>query len=294
MPVLVNFITCACVLLITCQQDGPTDVRSQETDRIEPASCLPSDPWLDAGHGPPRRSCSGQWQLTWDDRIDSRLDEEQKSCTIEFMEIDGSLTGRFVGPVAGSERDAIIGGRIDGEGPCRIFCFEQRENGYVCSYQAIDNGGEITGVWHDTKNRSGDFSLKSLMNAGQQSPSVDAVPVQEPQLGTLAVDEYSALVLFQDPADDGESYRVTIAIPKPWDAPAIKTERIDVWLLTRSGNALPVTQRPVGDVLVEAGSIGATASAIYFFERSVESNDLTAVVVSVDEQPTAFRLKHSE
>ncbi|MCA9284650.1 MAG: hypothetical protein KDA22_05525, partial [Phycisphaerales bacterium] len=122
-----------------------------------------------------------------------------------------------------------------------------------------------------------------VLLAGQQSTSVDAPdPPRARELGRVDVDEYAALVLFQDPADDGKSYRVTVAVPKPWNAPAIKADRIDVWLLARGGRALAVNQRPAGEVLIEAGSAGATANAIYFFDRSVQPRELAAVVVTVD------------
>lgn len=116
--------------------------------------------WADSALPEPmRRSLNGQWQLAWDDHVDSELDHEDKTSTIKFTDVDGVVSGQFVGLVAGTERDAIISGGFEGEGSTRIFVFQQREAGYVCSYQAIDNGGEITGVWHDTRNRSGDFRL---------------------------------------------------------------------------------------------------------------------------------------
>ena len=119
--------------------------------------------WADsAWHEPPKRSLDGQWQLTWDDHVDSQLDREDKTCTIKFADVDGVLTGQFLGLVAGTERDAVITGKLEGDGATRVLTFQQRESGYVCSYQAIDDGGEINGVWHDTRNRSGDFRLLKL------------------------------------------------------------------------------------------------------------------------------------
>ena len=108
---------------------------------------------------PFRRTLVGKFELAWDDSVDPTLDEPPKTCVIEFNEIDGKLNGNFIGPVAGTNRNAIISGRLEGEGTSRILTFQQREEDYICSYQAIDNGGAIVGVWHDTKNRSGSFRL---------------------------------------------------------------------------------------------------------------------------------------
>lgn len=164
MLVLTNLMVCICVQLVVFQHDGLSETRSQEMDSIEITSDFLTghdfaDSRLVTGHGPILLPLSGQWQLTWDDTVDGELDPEEKNCTVDFKEVDGSLSGRFVGPVAGSERDAIITGKIHGAGSGRIVNFQQRESGYVCSFQAIDAGGEIVGVWHDTRNRSGDFRL---------------------------------------------------------------------------------------------------------------------------------------
>lgn len=106
-----------------------------------------------------QRDLTGEWQLAWDDTVNAELDNEDKICTVKFREFDRSISGEFIGPVAGTERNAIIIGRISGGGTKRILSLEQRESGYVCSYQAIDSGGEIRGVWHDTRGGSGDFRL---------------------------------------------------------------------------------------------------------------------------------------
>jgi hypothetical protein len=107
-------------------------------------------------------------------------------------------------------------------------------------------------------------------------------------LGTVAVDKYQAKVFFHDATDAAKSYRVTVVIAKPWDAPAIKSERIDVWLLARGGRALAIKERPQAGALVEAGSRGASANALFVFDRRVERSELAAVVVAVDGQPKAF------
>lgn len=119
---------------------------------------------------------------------------------------------------------------------------------------------------------------------------IRAEPDKIQKLGTVKVDDYTGQVLFQDPADDGKSYRITVAIPKPWESPSLRSERFEVWLLARGGKALAINTRPKGETLLEAGSAGATANAIFFFERAVEIEELRAVVVAVDGQPTAFKL----
>ena len=118
-----------------------------------------------------------------------------------------------------------------------------------------------------------------------------AEPEKVIQLGEIKVDDYTGKVFFQDPADDGKSYRVTLAIPKPNRKPGIKSDRIEVWLLARGGKALATNVQPEGELLIEAQSGGTTANAIYFFDRSVEPGELRAVVVAVDGQPTALKLK---
>ena len=107
----------------------------------------------------PTRSLNGSWQLAWDDTVNTDLDNEDKTCNVQFHEIDQNLTGEFVGPVAGTARNAIISGTIEGVGDQRLLSFQQRENGYVCSYQATLTEGPILGVWHDTRSRSGTFRL---------------------------------------------------------------------------------------------------------------------------------------
>jgi hypothetical protein len=87
-----------------------------------------------------------------------------------------------------------------------------------------------------------------------------------------------------------ENEQTLAAIPKLWGTPGIKGERIEVWLLARGRKALAVKERLRDGVLVEAGSRGASANAIFFFDRSVKRRELVAVVVSVDGQPKAFKV----
>lgn len=135
----------------------------------------------------------------------------------------------------------------------------------------------------------------SLATGNSTIPEDGAKTNDVRQLGTVRIDNHTGQVLFQDPADDGKSYRIDVAISKPWDAPAIKSTRIEVWLLARGGKALSINSQPPNGVLVEAGgSLGATADAIYFFDRSVEPSELTAVVVSIDGEPKVFKLTNSK
>lgn len=138
------------------------DLRSTQRDSVEVPTApltveLPNADYVDINDLQPR-SFDGSFQLSWNDDIS---DEESypKTCDIKLTDVDSTLNGSFVGPVEGRERDAIITGRLEGTGQTRILTFQQRESGYVCSYQGIDDGGEITGVWHDTQNRSGRFRL---------------------------------------------------------------------------------------------------------------------------------------
>lgn len=105
----------------------------------------------------------GSWQLSWDDSIGTELTGEIKSCDIRFSEIDGRVSGKFMGPVAGTERNAAIDGELVKRGDQYVLIFLQRESDYVCSYQMCWNryGGiaESVGVWCDSKGRNGNFSL---------------------------------------------------------------------------------------------------------------------------------------
>jgi hypothetical protein len=108
-------------------------------------------------------SLNGSWQLSWDDEVGSELTGEIKTCELRLRAVDGHLSGNFVGLVAGTERDAIITGTLTELPGGGVLHLEQRESGYLCSYQiGWPAGGHLTqavGVWHDTKGRSGNFSV---------------------------------------------------------------------------------------------------------------------------------------
>lgn len=130
------------------ETSGPVVIPGLRSTEI-PDNLEQTDPW--------QRDYSGSWQLSWNDDLTS--DEFNKTCVIKWEDINGVVQGDFVGEVAGRERQAIISGRHEGFEQTRILTFQQREKGYVCSYQATDRGGAIQGVWHDTQNRSGRFQM---------------------------------------------------------------------------------------------------------------------------------------
>ena len=132
---------------------------SQQAVEKLPQSIRSTDKVDSVWYGSNRSRLNGKWQLAWSDEIDEVPVEYPHVCNIEFKEINGMINGEFIGPVAGRERDAIISGSLQGSGQVKVLMFQQRERGYICAYQAIEKGGEILGVWHDTQNRSGRFRL---------------------------------------------------------------------------------------------------------------------------------------
>ena len=104
---------------------------------------------------------SGIWQLEWDDAIDGKLDASLKKCNIEFSMTGTNFDGHFIGPVAGTVRDAKINGKII-ERNTPLIQFVQREADYSCAYQIFWNPGPNRlprGVWHDSNGASGEFTL---------------------------------------------------------------------------------------------------------------------------------------
>lgn len=107
------------------------------------------------------------------------------------------------------------------------------------------------------------------------------------RLGAVAVGMYAGEVIWQ-PEDDGKHYRVDVQIPKPAKDPAIKAERLEVWLLAQGSQAAALKERPQG-ALVEAGNDkGVTADAIFLFTSALPRDRLVAVAVSVDGKLTTF------
>jgi hypothetical protein len=113
----------------------------------------------------------------------------------------------------------------------------------------------------------------------------------EADLGPVTVGEYKGQVLFTYPADGGKGYRIDVVVSKPENTPAIRAERIDIWLLARNGKAVPVMERPNAGPLVESSlGKGASADGMFVFASSVAYSELSGVVVSVDGNFTTFKL----
>jgi Leucine-rich repeat (LRR) protein len=112
------------------------------------------------------------------------------------------------------------------------------------------------------------------------------------RLGRITVDGYSANVDFQDHIGEEYLYHLTLTFRKPRAAPAVATDRIEVWLLGSDTvpRDQPHTIRPAGPFLPEvADGATVTVRAVYFFANPLHYNDLT-VVVAVDGRPKAFRV----
>jgi hypothetical protein len=144
----------------------------------------------------------------------------------------------------------------------------------------------------DTKGTSNVLHVFERIDEKKEAARRVLAPPEELQLGTVRVGPYAGFVYFQHPAEDGKSYRVTLAIPKPAADPLLKAERFDVWLLARGGKGLALASRdrPEG-VLVEAGNArGVTANAAFFFRPQARRAELVAVVVSVDGVLTTLKV----
>jgi hypothetical protein len=67
-------------------------------------------------------------------------------------------------------------------------------------------------------------------------------------VGTIKMDQHEAQVVFEFPHEDRNAYRVSLAISKRRDSPALRNERVEMWLLARGGKALKVRSRPSPDL----------------------------------------------
>jgi hypothetical protein len=90
-----------------------------------------------------------------------------------------------------------------------------------------------------------------------------------------------------------QPYFVTVTIRKPKEAPAIKSEQLEVWLLHKSGigRSVNLKKRPPKGPLPEAaqGEM-ATTTAEFAFDFEVWREDLLGVVVAMDGELTLFRI----
>lgn len=90
-----------------------------------------------------------------------------------------------------------------------------------------------------------------------------------------------------------DPYFVTVTIRKRANAPAIKAEQLEVWVLQKSGvgTTLSLKKRPPkGDLPEEVKGQEATAKAVFSFTFEVYREDLVAVVVALDGEPILFKL----
>ena len=97
------------------------------------------------------------WILSWDDTVDATLDGAGKRCEVALDSIDAAVTGRFHGPVLGVERECVFTGELAAGGGLLIL--QQREPGYVCSYQLGRAGLGWSGTWRDNRGRAGTAAL---------------------------------------------------------------------------------------------------------------------------------------
>ena len=67
------------------------------------------------------------------------------------------MTGRFHGPVLGVERECVFTGELAAGGG--LLLLQQREPGYVCSYQLGRAGLGWSGTWRDSRGRAGTAAL---------------------------------------------------------------------------------------------------------------------------------------
>lgn len=98
------------------------------------------------------------YRMTWDDRIDGRLGGELHECYCLLGQANGKISGTFVGPVGGTEREAVLTGETFAGGA--LATIQQHEDGYVCAYQLQSASEEVqVGTWRDTKGRQGEVRL---------------------------------------------------------------------------------------------------------------------------------------
>ena len=112
-----------------------------------------------------RGTCSvlpaGAWELAWDDVVDGALPDDPKATGLRLDVARDRVRGAFDGPVFGEERDAHFTGQVIHADGSPVVLLQQHEPGYRCVYQLQRQpDGELRGVWHDTRARSGDVVLR--------------------------------------------------------------------------------------------------------------------------------------
>lgn len=113
-----------------------------------------------ADRWPDLRDKRGNWRLIWDDKVDGKLESEDKHCEIFFV-IKGEKVSGNMTRMPGKDRRAAVVGTFDalGRDEIGLLSFRQVEGPYVCSYHIFMNGAGAVGTWTDTHGRSGDFIL---------------------------------------------------------------------------------------------------------------------------------------
>jgi len=112
-------------------------------------------PWSKTGH-----PLNGTYRLTWDDKIDGKIDANDRVCELRITVRGEEVFGEFIKGLPGKDRKALISGRLEGgNGIHNILSFRQIEEKYTCSYQMSFGGANFLGVWHDTNGDRGDFLL---------------------------------------------------------------------------------------------------------------------------------------
>ncbi|MDF1798770.1 MAG: hypothetical protein P1V81_06310 [Planctomycetota bacterium] len=113
----------------------------------------------------PSGSCpvlpAGTWELAWDDAVDGELSASPKVTDVQLAVRRDRVRGVFAGPVFGEVRDARFTGEVVHADGSPLVLLQQHEPGYRCVYQLQRLAtGELRGVWHDTRARSGDVVLR--------------------------------------------------------------------------------------------------------------------------------------
>lgn len=135
-----------------------TELQTGQERIALPGNCI--EPVATPAAAPTTRT----YLLQWDDSLDGDLERPFKQCVVEIERIDRTLSGHFVGNVLGTVRTATFTGEAVGHestpGDGALWMLQQREPGYVCSYQLSASPHESwDGTWRDSKGRTGSVRL---------------------------------------------------------------------------------------------------------------------------------------
>lgn len=130
---------------------------------VEQETTSPAQTRLELADAQPKRAPTAAKQtylLQWDDSLDGDLNRPFKQCVVEIQRIDKTLSGRFIGDVLGEPRTATFTGEAAGTGQDSLWILQQREPGYLCSYQLSSSRlGAWDGTWRDSRGRTGSVRL---------------------------------------------------------------------------------------------------------------------------------------